>query len=294
MGTLFNDIVIIRPGDPSANVADQIIRVPIEYAPKEKMLARLEADPDIDRPYSLLLPRMAFEMKGFNYDGTRKLNTTNKVVKKIADDSNKLNYQYSPVPWNINFSLYVYVRNAEDGLKIVEQILPWFTPAWTTTVDLIPEMDETRDIPIVVLNINQEDRYSSDFKTRRMLIWTLEFVLKGYLYGPIKKTGIIKIANTSFYIANTTPIRDSVGNVEIAERLIIRPGLAANGAPVNYDGPAPVPEGISLPITEIEANSDFGYLQTYESIPIGVPRPIAGANTQQTEDQMILEEDESD
>jgi T4-like virus Myoviridae tail sheath stabiliser len=291
-GTLFNDIVIIRP---DAAGKDQIIRVPIEYAPREKMMARLEADPDIDRPYSLLLPRMAFEMTGFNYDGTRKLNTINQVVKKIIGDSNKLNYQYGPVPWNINFSLYVYVRNSEDGLKIVEQILPWFTPAWTTTVEIIPEMDESRDIPIVITGTTQEDRYSGDFKTRRMLIWTLTFQLKGYLYGPVKKTGIIKIANTSFYIANTTPIRDSVGHVDIAERLIIRPGMDANGHPLHYDGPAPIPDTVlTVPITQIDANSDFGYLETYESVPIGVPRPMEGANVAVTDAQRILEEDETD
>ena len=291
-GTLFNDIVIIRP---DADNKDQIIRVPIEYSPKEKMLARLEGDPDIDRPYSLLLPRMGFEYKTMSYDGTRKLNTVNQVVKKVTDDANILNYQYGPVPWNIPFSLYVYVKNAEDGLKIIEQILPWFTPVWTTTVNLIPEMDEIRDIPITITGVSQDDRYTGDFKTRRMLIWTLDFVLKGYLYGPIKKTGIIKIANTSFYIANTTPIRDSVGNVDVAERLIIWPGLNANGEAVNYDGPAPAPEELgALPYTEVEANDAFGYIETYESVPIGVPRPMEGANTVETDTQLILEEDETD
>jgi hypothetical protein len=291
-GTLFNDIVIIRP---DADGKDQIIKVPIEYAPKEKMLARLESDPELDRPYSLLLPKMAFEIKGFSYDGTRKLNTINKVVKKIVGDKNKLNYQYGPVPWNINFSLYVYVKNAEDGLKIVEQILPWFTPAWITTMDVIPEMDETKDIPVTITGCNQDDRYTGDFKTRRMLIWTLDFQLKGYLYGPIKKTAIIKIANTSFYIANTTPIRDSVGHTEVAERLIIWPGLDANGHPVHYDGPPPVPPELgSLPYTSVEANDDFVYIETYESVPVGVPRPMEGANTQQTAAQMIPEQDETD
>ena len=292
-GSLFSDIIIIRPGGENAD--DQIIKVPIEYSPKEKMLARVEGDPNIDRPYSLLLPRMGFEMRGFRYDGQRKLNTINQIVKKVEGDKNKLNYQYGPVPWDINFSLYIYVKNAEDGLKIVEQILPWFTPAWVTTVNLIPEMDEIRDIPVTLTGVSQEDRYTTDFKTRRMLIWTIDFVLKGYIYGPIKKTGIIKIANTSFYIANTTPIRDSVGNVDIAERMIIWPGLNANGDPVTYDGPPPVdPTLEALPYTEIEADDDFGYIETYESVPIGVPRPMEGANTVETDAQLIPEEDEDD
>jgi hypothetical protein len=291
-GTLFNDIVIIRL---DADGKEQIIKVPIEYAPKEKMLARLEADPDIERPYSLLLPRLAFETKGFRYDGTRKLNTTNQVVKKIANNSNQLNYQYGPVPWDINFSLYIYVKNAEDGTKIVEQILPYFTPVWTTNVNLIPEMDETRDIPITITGVNQDDRYTGDFKSRRMLIWTLDFVLKGYLYGPIKKTGIIKIAQTPFFIANTTPIRDSVGNTEIAEKITIWPGLDANGHPVNYEGIPPGPNNAISPLDQsVTANSDFGFIEIIESIPVGVDRPIGGANSSVANTQMTKEENEND
>ena len=277
------------------NGKEQIIRVPLEYAPREKMLARLESDPDIERPYSLLLPRMSFEIpaNGFHYDGTRKLNTINKVVKKIADNSNQLNYQYGPVPWNIDFSLYVYVKNAEDGTKVIEQILPWFTPTWTVSVNIVPEMDEVRDIPVTITGVSQEDRYTGDLKTRRMLIWTLNFQMKGYLYGPIRKTGIIKLANTSFYIANTTPIRDSVGNVEIAERLVIWPGMDANGDPVSYSGIPPGPAEAVSPL-EVEANDTFGWIETYESVPVGVPRPMEGANSSQTAAQMIPEEDEND
>jgi len=291
-GTCFNDLVIIRP---DTDGKDQIIKIPIEYSPKEKMLARLEGDPDIDKPYSLLLPRIGFETKGFHYDGTRKLNTINQVVKKIADNSNQLNYQYGPVPWNIDFSLYVYVKNAEDGTKIIEQILPYFTPAWVVNINLIPEMDEFRDIPITITGVNQEDRYTGDFKSRRMLIWTLDFVLKGYIYGPVKKTGIIKIANTQFYIANTTPIRDSVGNVEVAEKITIWPGLDANGHPVNYEGLPPGPNNAVSPLDQsVTANSDFGFIEIIESIPVGVPRPIEGANSSVTNTQMAKEENEND
>lgn len=277
-GTLFNDIVIIRPGSDGAN---QIIRVPIEYSDKEKMYRRIISDPDIDRPYSILLPRMAFKHTNFVYNQANKLNTMNKVVKKIADNSDQLNYQYGPVPWDIHFQLYVYVKNTEDGLKIIEQILPFFPPTFVVTLDLIPEMEETRDIPITLNGVNYEERYEGDLKDRRILIWTLDFTLKGYLYGPVKKTGIIKIANVSFYIANTTPISDSIGNTEVAERLIVTPGLDANGDPVNYSGPYPAIT-TSISINDIDANSNFGYIETYEAVPIGVPRPIAGANTEQS------------
>lgn len=289
-GTLFNDIIIIRQ---DADGKDQVIRVPIEFAPKEKMLARIEGDPDLDRPYSLLLPRMSFEYGQFMYDGTRKLNTVNKVVAKIEGDNNRLNYQYGPVPYNIPWNLYVYVKHNEDGAKIIEQILPWFTPDFTVTTDIIPEMNEVRDIPVVLQNVSKEDRYEGNFQTRRMQIWTLSFLMKGYFYGPVTKTGIIKVANASFYIIHTNKTEDSIGNTEVAERIIITPGLDANGAPVNYYGTYPA-NTISIPVANITSNDNYGFIETYESIPIGVARPIGGANSSQTAAQTALEEDEND
>ena len=196
-GTLFNDIHITRE-DGEGNLVD-LLKVPLSYAPKEKMLVRFESDPDIDRPFAALLPRMSFEMVDMTYDTARKLHTVGRSVVKDSIDINKLKYQYNPVPYNIRFRLHVYVKNAEDGTKIIEQILPFFTPDWTTTVRLIPEMDIVMDIPVILDDISIEDSYDGNFDKRRALIWTLEFTLKGYIYGPIKKTGIIKFANTNFY-----------------------------------------------------------------------------------------------
>src|SRR5262249_1562253 len=145
---------------------------------------------------------------------------------------NKLKYQYMPVPWNYNFTLQVYVKNAEDGTKILEQILPFFTPQWTTTINLIDEMDVNLDIPVTIGKVTIDDSYDTGYKQRRMLIYTVPFQLKGYLYGPIRQNAIILVANTTFYIANTVDIHDSVGRVEPSERVILTPGLDANGNPV--------------------------------------------------------------
>ena len=138
-------------------------------------------------------------------------------------------------------------------------------------------MNEIKDIPIVIGTPRKEDRYATDLKTRRMQVWTIPFTLKGYFYGPIIETGIILIVNTSFYIANTADIADSVGNIEVSERFIITPGLDANGDAVHYYGPPPA-NTTSIPIREIDANSSFGYIETIESVPIGVPRPVLMAN----------------
>lgn len=258
-GTLFNDIHITRTN--AAGVTVDLLKVPLSYAAKEKMLARLENDPNIDRQTAILLPRMSFEMTGVSYDQNRKLNTLGRVAVIDPNNKNKLKYQYNPVPYNFDFKLSVYVKNAEDGTKIIEQILPFFTPDWTATVALIPEMNIHMDIPVILNNITVEDSYEGKFEERRALIWTLSFTLKGYIYGPVKKNGIIKFANTTFYIPDHTnvDIKTAVGNTSPNDRVTVAPGLDANGDPTSN-------ASISIDRNLIEASDDFGYVTNISGI----------------------------
>lgn len=260
VGTLFNNIHITR-SDSSGNQT-ALLRVPITYAPKDKMLARVIQDTAIDRQTATIpLPAISFEMGRMSYDGTRKLNTIGKVSVRDSTNANKFKYQYNPVPYDIEFKVYIYAKNAEDGTKIIEQILPYFTPDWTTTVNLIPEVEVTMDIPVILNNIGYSDNYDGDFKERRAIIWTLDLVLKGYLYGPVKKSGIIKFINTNFYIpiVDDGKLPDAVGNTAIAEKITIQPGLTANGQPINYYGQPNTSLG-TVAYTEIEATDDYGFI----------------------------------
>jgi hypothetical protein len=231
------------------------IKVPITYSPKEKMLARLNQDPNIDRQTATpTMPMMSFEMTGMSYDGSRKLNTVGRsVVKNINDNS--LKYQYNPVPYNIGFRLYVYVKNAEDGTKIVEQILPYFTPDWTTTVKLIPEMEITLEIPLVLTSISQEDNYSGSFTERQAIVWTMDFVMKGYIYGPVKTGKIIKFANSVFYAPTVEDgkLQTAVGNTSPISYVHIQPGLTPEGAPTSN-------AALSIDPNLIEATDDYGFV----------------------------------
>lgn len=258
MGTLLNQIHITRT-DKNGNLTG-LFKIPITYGPKDKMLARIIQNPNLDRPSATLpLPMISFEMGKMTYDGTRKLNTVGKMSVRDDTDINRFKYQYNPVPYNIDFKVFIYVKNAEDGTKIVEQILPYFTPDWTTTVKLIPEMEVTMDVPIILTNIAQTDSYDGDFKDRRAIIWQLDFVLKGYLYGPVKKSGIIKFAKTNFYIPTTDRVVDGRGVTPVAERVTTQPGLDANGNPINYIGKPNTSLG-TLPYIEIESDDDYGFI----------------------------------
>lgn len=259
-GTLVNDIHITRTNSSGNTVS--LLKVPLSYAAKEKMLARLENDPEIQRETSSpLLPRMSFEMSAVEYDGTRKLNTLGRISAKDATDPNKMKYQYNPVPYNFKFKLYVYVKNAEDGTKIIEQILPFFTPDWTSTVSLIPEMNIVMDIPVVLDNISIEDSYDGKFTERRALIWTLDFTVKGYIYGPVKKSKVIKFANTTFYIPDSTitDLSKAAGITTPNDRVTVAPGLDANGNPTSN-------ASISINSDLIEADDDYGFVTDISGI----------------------------
>jgi len=254
VGTLFNNIRITKNDKNGTQIS--LIKVPVTYAPKDKMLARVIQDPGIDRPTATApLPLISFEMGKMEYDGSRKLPTINKVVVKDSSSPSKLKYQYNPVPYNINFQVYIYAKNAEDGTKIIEQILPYFTPDWTTTVNLIPEVEVTMDIPVILNNISYADTYDKEFQKRRAIIWTLDLTLKGYIYGPVRKSGVIKFIDTNFYIPSVADgkLSTAVGNTAIAEHVTVQPGLTANGQPTSN-----VNDTIAYSL--INVDDDYGYI----------------------------------
>lgn len=243
-GTLFNDIYINRT--TTAGVDEDTIKVPIMYGPKNKALSRLNQDPLLNRPFEQILPIMAFEMTGMNYDPARKLITSNKgYIKNNPLDTAQQKYIYNPVPYNIDFSLYIMVKNAEDGTRILEQILPFFTPEWTTTVNLISDLDVKMDIPVIIGSVSSEDSYEGEVSERRMLIWTLNFTMKGYIFGPVRKSEVIKLANVNFF--------STLSSNSVAEYVHITPGLLANGSPTSN-------ASLTIDKSLIEEDDDWAYI----------------------------------
>jgi len=242
-GTLFNDIWINRP-DNAGNVK-QSLKVPLSYGPREKFLARIDGidsnrDPQ-ENPFSIVLPRMGFEITGFNYAPERKLPTRNNFVTTVTDDNTKKKHVYNPVPYDINFSLSIFVKNTTDGTRIIEQILPFFTPEWTSTIQLVDDapIDIKLDIPLVLTSVSQDDVYEGSFEERRALIWQLDFTMKGVFFGPVYKQEIINLANTQIFDAtlydDITLAPDGTDPVlDIAARITNQPGLLANNTPTIY------------------------------------------------------------
>ena len=214
-GTIFNNIVIHRK-DSSGNVV-QSIKVPLAYSPKEKFITRLDQQADLDsREVAITLPRMGFEIAGIAYDATRKLQKLGKVRAVKSSSPSIMDYQYNPVPYNISFNLYSFTATAEGGLQIIEQILPYFQPDYTVTINTIPSMNIKRDVPIILNNVNYEDSYDGAYTQRRAVTYTLGFTAKTYLYGPVYSQRVIKETQADMYT-------DTTGTEKREERIIVVP-----------------------------------------------------------------------
>ena len=176
-GTLFNNISIKQDGGS--------VKVPLAYGPTQKFLARIDQSPDLNKPFAITLPRMSFEFTGLTYDSSRKVTTTQQFAVKDPNTESDTKKAYMPVPYNMQFELAVMCKLNDDALQIVEQILPYFQPSYNLTVNLVGSIKEKRDIPIVLENITMQDDYEGDFESRRVLMYTLRFTAKTYLFGPV-------------------------------------------------------------------------------------------------------------
>lgn len=246
-GNMFNDINISRFGSDGST--QQILRVPIAYGPREKFLSRLDTDPGLDRQIAIQLPRLSFEITNMSYSSNR---AVNKMIKNtaIGPNGDTLSSQFAPVPYDINITLSGMFANNEDAVQVVEQILPFFRPEWTNSVKLIPEMGDYYDIPTVLNSMAIEDTYDADYLTRRAIIYTFDFTVKGYIFGPVSNRGVIKRAVIDITSnASGDPIGTETGP---QKKIILTPGLLANGQPTSNSA-------ASVPLSQIDANSSYGY-----------------------------------
>ena len=194
-GKLFSNIYIDRKeGDSVTGTTKQRIKVPITYAPKEKWVARLDADPDLDNHVYTTLPRMSFEIIGYMYDATRK---TPRMGQIKTGTGTEMKTMYSPAPYIVDLSLYILTKTQEDAMQIVEQILPVFTPEYTLSVNAVSDMGIRQDIPVILNSVAVVDEYDGDFQQRRFVTHTLNFQMKMNLYGPISNQGVIDEVTTN-------------------------------------------------------------------------------------------------
>ena len=194
-GTLFNNIEC-RKENKDGSVYSRM-KVPLAYGPRQKFLARLEQQADLNQKVAITVPRLSFEMTGISYDSSRKLAPTTLTVK--SKDASSVNKQFTPVPYNIDFELNVISKTNDEALEILEQILPVFQPSYQITIKMVDEMNDYRDIPIILNSINYSDDYEGSFDDKKITLVSLSFTVKAYIFGPVGTQGPIKKAKADIY-----------------------------------------------------------------------------------------------
>lgn len=253
-GSLFNDIYLTRDDEDGSRA--QTFKVPLNYGPRDKFLARLEGDKTLDRNIAIQLPRMSFEIINYSYAADRKLNGLNRI-STLNSDSNTKTFQYAPVPYDIDFALNIMVKNALDGTRIIEQILPYFQPDFTATLNLNGDIPGKYDIPLILNSVTQSDTYEGVFEQRRALIWTLTFTLKGWFFAPSRTSNVIKQVEVNYIIPNGN-VDDAVpGQIDPIVEMKITPGLTANGEPTSNSS-------LTIDKNLIQSTDNYGYIIDFE------------------------------
>jgi hypothetical protein len=202
-GTIFKDIQMVYYKKDTYDET-QRVNVPLSYAGKENFLTRLLGNPDLHKQTQINLPRMSFEMTDLAYDPSRKLSSFQSAQSRVSGSNTLANKQYAGVPYDLTFELNIYIRNVEDGTQIVEQILPFFNPDYTITMEFVDTMNITKNVPIILESVRYDPQYQGNEPTTRILTWTLTFKMKTWFFGPVTQAPIIREASgyTSFYNGN--------------------------------------------------------------------------------------------
>ena len=293
-GTLFNDINIQRKN--SAGVIVDHIKVPIAYEAKDKMLLRVRRGSKADESIGTSLPRMGFDLNGITYDPVRKLNTlVTTYAANTAASSGTLLKQYNPVPYNFDFTLSAMVDSSEDGAQIFEQIVPFFTPEFTVSVNLVPAMNIVPDISISLTDVTIEDSYEGEYSltgtVKREIIWTLNFIMKGYIYPDVKSGSVTKkvlvhlrtttdepavpefitLEDSTDFSTNYLLLDADAGSADATGTMRILSESSTDAALAGIKSRITTSPGAN----DVVASDDFGYSQTIEHLDPTIDNEIS-------------------
>ena len=240
-GTLFNNIELKKIIDGQVMETE---KVPLAYGPKQKFLYRLQGNPTDGKKVAITMPRIYFEMTGIDYDASRKTPATQKYKTVINDEGNEVRTQYVPVPYNISFEVGILCKSQDDGLQILEQILPFFQPSFSMSLKFIPDMDEVRDVAVVLNNVDFDDDWEDDFSTRRSITYSMQFTCKSYIYGPYTKADVIRKSR----------IIETIGDTAVNKRHVELSYTPKAKTDINQDGQITAADDAL-----VTADDDFGF-----------------------------------
>lgn len=192
-GSLFDNIYVVRKNSGGETISQ--IKVPLSYAPKRNYIERINQSllgEEAERAVSIKLPRMSFEITGFQLDPARQMNKMN-TISRGTNNSNLRSVLKQPVPYTLNFQLSIYAKSQDDALQIVEQILPTFSPKYSMSIRPFEAYSNIiEDVPIILNGLSHEDSYEGALDQRRAIIYTLDFTMNINYYGDILDQNIIR------------------------------------------------------------------------------------------------------
>ena len=246
-GTLFNNIEIVKKDN--AGTVIEAEKVPLAYGPKNKFLYRLDQSPDVTKKVAIKLPRLYFELTNVTYDSTRKTSAIKKVKAAIpaagnADNAKAIQTQFVPVPYDMSFELGIIAKSSDDALQILEQILPYFQPSFNISLKFIPDMNETRDVAVVLNSVDFDDDWEDDFSTRRSITYSMQFTAKSYIYGPYTKADVIRKSR----------IIETIGDLNTNKRHVELTYTPKAKTDINQDGQITAADDAL-----VTADDDFGF-----------------------------------
>jgi len=259
-GTLFNDITVKRKTSNGNTVKE--LKVPLSYGPRSKFLAKIEDDGNANKNTAITLPRLSFEMSGFSYDSQRKLNSLG--VRYNTTETGSEKSMYNPVPYNIGFSLNVYVEHFDEGLQIIEQIVPFFSPYLNIPSKLVyDDMGIVDDVPVLLNDVSLEESYEGQFEDKRVIMWNLSFTLKTNIFKPVKESELIRQVETNV-ISTPTESSGEVTPQEVQKaqesgsksKSVTKPGLTDQGQPTTK-------ESESVPKEDIDSDDNYGFIDDF-------------------------------
>jgi hypothetical protein len=169
--------------------------VPVSFAPKNRFIAKLN---NSKRGVQTFLPRIGFNLEGIAYDSTRQQQKNKKVV-----GNNKKTL--TPVPYIIDYSISIYTKSMDEGLEIVEQLLPSFTPYYNLRLLESEALGIITDIPLTLNSVDLEDNWEGSFEGSdlRTIIWNLSISAPINLFPKLQDKGpVINTVTLNFGLLN--------------------------------------------------------------------------------------------
>lgn len=204
-GVLFDNIFIVR--ENQAEQEQNRLKVPLGYHDKKAWHQILRQFSDRNEETTSIqgyFPKMGYEISDIAPIRETQV-ASNQYVYETSSDGTTKRYLYSS-KYRLTFQLTIVTKNQTDMYKILEQILPYFSPSISVSLKPSRHLDVVNDMVFTLDDISKDDELEGQMENLNLQLVTryLTFTTDIPYYGPIETAnGIIKTANVRFIDGNS-------------------------------------------------------------------------------------------